>query len=78
MAEGTIKKLIDKGFGFINTKGSKDLFFHSKSLQGVRFEELYVGQRVSYAEGQGAMGPCAEHIIVLDEIEQSETAPEQQ
>ena len=29
MAEGTIKKLTDKGFGFINTGGEKDLFFHS-------------------------------------------------
>ncbi len=62
MAEGTIKKLTDKGFGFINTGGSKDLFFHSKSLQGVRFEELYEGQRVSFTEGQGPKGPCAENV----------------
>ena len=34
MAEGTIKKLTDKGFGFINTGGAKDLFFHSTSVQG--------------------------------------------
>ncbi|MEK7087702.1 MAG: cold shock domain-containing protein, partial [Patescibacteria group bacterium] len=28
---GTIKKLTDKGFGFITAEGlSKDLFFHSK------------------------------------------------
>jgi len=31
MAEGTIKKLTDKGFGFINTGGAKDLFFHSSA-----------------------------------------------
>jgi cold shock protein len=62
MAEGTIKKLTDKGFGFINTNGPKDLFFHSKSLQGVRFEELHEGQRVSYTEGQGPKGPCAENV----------------
>ena len=41
MAEGTIKKLMDKGFGFINTGGAKDLFFHSTSLEGARFDELY-------------------------------------
>ena len=29
MAEGTIKKLTDKGFGFIKTGSDKDLFFHS-------------------------------------------------
>ena len=53
MAEGTIKKLTDKGFGFIDTGGSKDLFFHSKSLQGASFDDLYEGQKVSFTEGQG-------------------------
>ena len=62
MAEGTIKKLTDKGFGFINTGGAKDLFFHSKSLQGVTFEALQVGQKVSYTEGQSPKGPCAENV----------------
>jgi CspA family cold shock protein len=62
MAEGTIKKLTDKGFGFINTGGAKDLFFHSKSLQGVTFDELREGQRVTFTEGQGPKGPCAENV----------------
>lgn len=62
MAEGTIKKLTDKGFGFINTGGSKDLFFHSSSLQGVTFEELREGQKVSFTEGRGQKGPCAENV----------------
>lgn len=62
MAEGTIKKLTDKGFGFISTGGAKDLFFHSKSLQGVSFDELREGQAVSFTEGQGPKGPCAENV----------------
>ncbi len=62
MAEGTIKKLIDKGFGFIKTTGPKDIYFNSASLQGVTFEELKVGQKVSYTEGQGPKGPCAENV----------------
>ena len=37
MAEGTIKRLTDKGFGFINTGKEKDLFFHSSALQGCQF-----------------------------------------
>lgn len=65
MAEGTIKKLTDKGFGFINTGGAKDLFFHSKSLQGVRFDDLQEGQRVTFTEGQGPKGPCAENVKVV-------------
>jgi cold shock protein len=62
MPEGTIKKLMDKGFGFISTGGPKDLFFHSNSVQGVRFEELHEGQKVTYTAGQGPKGPCAENV----------------
>jgi CspA family cold shock protein len=63
MAEGSIKKLTDKGFGFIKTEdGGKDLFFHSSSLQGVRFDDLREGQRVTYTEGRGPKGPCAENV----------------
>jgi CspA family cold shock protein len=62
MAEGTIKKLTDKGFGFISTGGAKDLFFHSNSVQGVSFEQLHEGQKVSYTAGQGPKGPCAENV----------------
>jgi CspA family cold shock protein len=62
MAEGTIKKLTDKGFGFINTGGAKDLFFHSKALQGVRYDDLREGQKVTFTEGKGPKGPCAENV----------------
>ena len=62
MAEGTIKKLTDKGFGFINTGGESDLFFHSSSLQGVEFNNLREGQKVSFTEGRGPKGPCAENV----------------
>jgi CspA family cold shock protein len=62
MAEGTIKKLTNKGFGFIKTDSDKDLFFHSKSLQGVSFDGLHEGQKVSYTEGRGPKGPCAENV----------------
>ena len=62
MAEGSIKKLTDKGFGFINAGGAKDLFFHSSSVQGVTFEQLREGQKVSYTEGRGPKGPCAENV----------------
>ena len=62
MAEGTIKKLTQKGFGFIDTGTGEDLFFHSSSLDGVTFEQLYEGQRVSYTEGRGEKGPRAENV----------------
>lgn len=62
MPEGSIKKLMDKGFGFINVGKEKDLFFHSSSVQGVSFNELKEGQKVSYTEGKGPKGPCAENV----------------
>ena len=62
MAEGTIKRLTDKGFGFIDTGGDKDIFFHSSSLDGVTYDELREGQRVSFEEGRGPKGPRAENV----------------
>ncbi len=62
MAEGTIKRLTDKGFGFIDTGSDKDMFFHSSSHEGVSYEELQEGQRVSYTVGRGSKGPRAENV----------------
>ena len=65
MPEGTIKRLTDKGFGFINTGKPKDLFFHSSKLVGVGFEDLREGQKVSFTAGQGPKGPQAENVKVV-------------
>jgi CspA family cold shock protein len=65
MAEGKIKRLMDKGFGFIDTGTDKDLFFHNSALEGVTFEELREGERVSYTEGRGQKGPCAENVKLV-------------
>ena len=65
MAEGTIKRLTDKGFGFIDTGTGKDLFFHMSAVEGVRFEDLRQGQRVSFNVGEGPKGPRAENVKVI-------------
>ncbi len=62
MPQGTIKKLTDKGFGFIDLGNGKDLFFHASALQNTSFEELYEGQQVEFTEGQGPKGPRAEEV----------------
>ncbi len=57
---GTIKTLTDRGFGFISVEGQeKDLFFHSKELVGVLFDELKVGDTVTFEVVQGEKGPAA-------------------
>jgi CspA family cold shock protein len=65
MTEGVIKRLTDKGFGFIAVDGKKDIFFHQSSVEGARFEELREGQRVSFTEGQGPKGPRAENVKLI-------------
>ncbi|MDD5568992.1 MAG: cold shock domain-containing protein [Candidatus Pacebacteria bacterium] len=63
MMEGTIKNLTDKGFGFIAIEGEeKDLFFHGNELKGVSYEELRVGDRVSFEKGESPKGPNAVNV----------------
>ncbi len=64
MPHGTIKKLTDRGFGFINT-GNADLFFHQSALQNATFEELHEGQAVEFEEGESPKGRCAENVRVV-------------
>lgn len=60
---GTIKTLTDRGFGFIAREGeAKDLFFHSKDLNGVMFDELKVGEVVSFEVVQGEKGLSAVNV----------------
>ena len=65
MAEGTIKRLTDRGFGFIDTGTGEDMFFHNSNLEGVSYEQLQEGQRVSYTEGRGPKGPRAENVKLI-------------
>ncbi|MEX0653679.1 MAG: cold shock domain-containing protein [Phycisphaeraceae bacterium] len=66
MAEGTIKKLTDRGFGFIQTQSGQELFFHANSLQGVSFEDLQEGQRVTFDEGRSEKGPQADNVTLAE------------
>lgn len=60
---GSIKKKTDKGFGFITVAGQdKDIFFHSKSLVGVSFDELNEGDMVSFEVEDSPKGPNAVNV----------------
>ena len=61
--QGTIKTLTDRGFGFISREGeTKDLFFHSKDLNGITFEELKVGDTLTFEVSEGQKGPAAVNV----------------
>jgi len=60
---GTIKTKTDRGFGFISREGeTKDLFFHSKDLVGITFDELKVGDAVTFEVVVGEKGPAAKNV----------------
>lgn len=61
---GTIKTKKDRGFGFITREGAeaKDLFFHSKDLVGVLFDELQVGAAVTFDVEEGPKGLSAKNV----------------
>jgi len=56
MPKGTIRRLMDRGFGFIKTEDETDLFFHRNELEGVEFNSLSEGQEVEFEKGQGRDG----------------------
>ena len=62
MVQGTIKKLTEKGFGFIAVPDGKDVFFHMANLQDVQYDDLYEGQDVEFEVEEGPKGPRAENV----------------
>lgn len=60
---GTIKTLTDRGYGFISREGeTKDLFFHSKDLNAVSFDQLKVGDVVTFEVVSGEKGFSAKNV----------------
>jgi len=65
--EGTIKNLNEKGFGFIAVEGeAKDLFFHKNELVGVTFEDLKIGDKVSFEKADSPKGPNATKVTRIE------------
>jgi cold shock protein len=62
--DGTIKRLTDRGFGFIATAEGTEYFFHKSACARMPFDELREGQSVSFTVGQGSKGPRAENVSV--------------
>jgi len=64
---GKIKRITDKGFGFIETEESdKDIFFHARGLaKGVFFNQLEEGDEVEFTLEENEKGLNAINVLVL-------------
>ena len=65
MPTGTIKTKTDKGFGFIKLEGSDDVFFHHSACNG-RFDDLDIGQTVTFDLQNGEKGPKAANVVASE------------
>jgi CspA family cold shock protein len=60
---GTIKRITDKGFGFIAAPDGMEYFFHQSACTQTPFDSLREGDNVTFSVGQGPKGPRAENVV---------------
>lgn len=60
---GTVKWFnTEKGFGFIEIEGGKDVFVHSSAIKGDGYKFLDEGQKVNFDVEDGPKGPQATNV----------------
>ena len=64
---GTVKWFNgDKGFGFIEREGGKDVFVHFSAIQSTGgYRNLQEGQKVEFTVEQGPKGLQASNVVVI-------------
>jgi len=62
---GRVKWVSDqKGYGFIEVEGGKDVFVHHSSIQGEGFKSLREGDEAEFEISKGPKGPLAANVRV--------------
>jgi CspA family cold shock protein len=63
--EGTVKRWLDRGYGFIGVEGNDDdVFVHHSNLDGVY--ELREGQNVEFDLEDSPKGPRAVNVKIVE------------
>ncbi|HQE06541.1 MAG: cold-shock protein [Tepidanaerobacteraceae bacterium] len=55
----------EKGYGFIEVEGEKDVFVHYSAIQQEGFKTLKEGDNVEFEVVEGQKGPQAANVIVI-------------
>lgn len=64
--QGTVKTFnSEKGFGFISSPGSQDVFVHHSNIVGEGYKSLTEGQSVQFEVGPGRKGEEARNVRVV-------------
>ena len=67
MVNGIVKWFDEKkGYGFITVEDGKDAFVHHSNIEGEGFKTLTEGQAVTLEVTQGAKGPQAEQVRIVN------------
>lgn len=81
--KGIIKKLDERGFGFITVEGQKDIFFHANDCTESNFKDMKEGDEVSFETASSDKGPKAINVMLTSGTEgdyasdsEEEEAPE--
>lgn len=67
--KGIIKKLDDRGFGFISIEGQKDIFFHANDCSEANFKTMREGDAVSFETAASDKGPKAVKVVLDNGME---------
>lgn len=64
MQGSIVRKVADKGFGFIRGTNGHEYFFHASALKNIKFDDVQIGQEVMFEDEEGTKGPRAADIYV--------------
>ena len=70
LENGTVKWFSQgKGYGFISRESGDDVFVHYSVIEGEGFRTLHEGQQVEFSVEEGARGPRATLVRLLQQPE---------